>query len=178
MTLSRRTVLATGAAAAAAGALPIVGTPARAAAPKSGKAAPAFYRFKLGDYEVTAIHDGIVQQPAFPDNFVRNAPKEEVQKAYAAVGFPTDRLTISFTTLVVNTGSKLVVLDTGFADNGAPSVGAMGATLAAAGIDPKAVDTVLISHFHGDHISGIRSKGGDTVFSNAEHMVSEVEWKH
>lgn len=175
MTLSRRHVLATAAGAAVATAQSA--GPAAARAPLSGKAAPAFYRFRLGSFEVTALHDGIVQQPTFPENFVRNASKADVQKAYEAVGFPTDRLTLSFTPLVVNTGANLVLFDTGFADTGAPSVGTTVANLAAAGIDPKDIDTVVISHFHGDHISGVRNKAGAAVYPNAELMVGEAEWK-
>ena len=83
-----------------------------------------------------------------------------------------------FNILVVNTGRNLVLIDSGFGDNGAPTVGNLINNMAAAGIDPKNIDTLLVSHFHGDHISGIRAKAGAANFPNAEIMVPAVEWKH
>jgi glyoxylase-like metal-dependent hydrolase (beta-lactamase superfamily II) len=78
---------------------------------------------------------------------------------------------------VVNTGKNLVLIDAGFGDNGAPTVGSLAANMQAAGIDPKSIDTVLVSHFHGDHISGIRAKAGAANYPNAEIMVPAPEWK-
>lgn len=171
--LDRRTVLAGSTALAAAGlagTLPAV--PARAAAPMTGTQAPGFYRYKLGDFEVTAVSDGVVTMP-LADNFVRNAPKDEVNAALQAAFLPTDRLSNQYTPIVVNTGARLIALDTGRGPNGRYL-----ANLAAAGIDPKAVDVVLISHFHGDHIGGLRAADQSLVFPNAEIMVPAAEWAH
>jgi glyoxylase-like metal-dependent hydrolase (beta-lactamase superfamily II) len=86
-----------------------------------------------------------------------------------------------FTPLAINTGGKLVVVDTG---NGpaayASSKGASGqftTNMAAAGLDPKAVDTVVISHFHGDHVNGLLTADGTPAFPNAEVLVPAVEYK-
>jgi glyoxylase-like metal-dependent hydrolase (beta-lactamase superfamily II) len=76
----------------------------------------------------------------------------------------------------VNTGRNLVVLDTGFGDSGAPTVGGMRANMKDAGVDPQRVDTVIISHFHGDHITGLRLKDGSAAFPNARVMVPAPEW--
>ena len=82
---------------------------------------------------------------------------------------------------MVNTGSKLVVIDTGLGPtNFEQSKGAVGqfqTNLAAAGIDRNAVDTVIISHFHGDHISGLLAADGKAAYPNAEIMVPAAEWK-
>jgi hypothetical protein len=125
MTVSRRTILASGAAAVAAGALPATG-PAQAAAPKVGKQAPGFFRWNVGDFEVTAIHDGVVQGPVEAGR-IPNASLDDVKKLYAANFMSTERLTNHFTTIVVNTGSKLVLIDSGFNNNGAPTTGQMAA---------------------------------------------------
>ncbi|MCA1952919.1 MAG: MBL fold metallo-hydrolase [Hyphomicrobiales bacterium] len=148
---------------------------ALARAPIAGTSAPAFYRFKLGEFEVTALHEGEFTRP-LDAGFVRNAPLDEVQKVLAESFLPTDRLTISFTALLVNTGSKLVLIDTGFNDNGGPTNGRAVAAMKAAGIEPGQVDTVLISHFHADHLQGLRNKAGQIVYPNAEIMVPEQEW--
>src|SRR5215510_7089569 len=171
--LTRRTLLA-GAAAAAA---PLAATsPARAAAPPAGKQAPSYYRYKVGDYELTAILDG-VRQVKVDANTFRNAKVEDVQAALGASYLPKDQIGYYFHPTLVNTGSKLVLLDTG---NGPGSIqtgtGLTPANLAAAGVDPKAIDIVVISHFHGDHISGLRAADGALAYPNAEIKVPAKEW--
>jgi len=172
--LTRRSVLA-GTAAVATTALGA--GPSFAAAPLAGKQAPAFYRYKIGSYELTAIHDGVWMRD-IDDKFVKNAPWAAVQKAMSDGGMTPGKLAIPFTTLVVNTGSKLVVIDTATGGQLTPTAGLFGANLAAAGIDPKDVDIVLISHFHPDHINGIKTKEGAIVFPNAEIKVPAAEWAY
>jgi glyoxylase-like metal-dependent hydrolase (beta-lactamase superfamily II) len=109
---------------------------------------------------------------------VRNAGGSAVNKALAAAFLPPNILPISFTVLLVNTGSKLVLIDAGTAGQVADTAGVMMANLAAAGIAPAAIDTVLISHFHPDHIDGLKTKDGDKVFANAEILVPEPEWTY
>jgi len=167
--LTRRTLLA-GSAALAAGA-----GPAAAAVPPSGKQTPGVYRYRIGTFELTALYDGIWYRP-ITDKFIRNAPFAEVEHALAAAFMPADKLTTPFTTLVVNTGRKLVLIDTGTGGQIAPSAGALRDNLVAAGIDPKAVDLIVISHFHPDHINGIKDKDNGVVFPNAEIMVPAAEW--
>ena len=91
---------------------------------------------------------------------------------------PHDKLATPFTTLIVNTGKKLVLIDTGTGGQIAPSAGVLRDNLAAAGIDPKAVDQIVISHFHPDHINGIKDKDNALIFPNAELMVPAPEWAY
>ena len=125
--------------------------------PRPASRCAGFYRYKLGDFEITAFNDGFVKVPKL-DAFVVNKPLEEIQKAVEAAYIPKDNVLVPFNPLLVNTGKNLVLFDAGFADNGSPIQGQLLANLAAAGIDPKAIDTVIISHFHPDHISGLRSR--------------------
>jgi len=170
--LTRRGLLASTAALAAGS---LVAPTAHAVAPASGKQAPGFYRYKIGDFEVTAFNDGFVKVPKL-DSFVVNQPLEAIQKAVEESFIPKDDVRVHFNPLLVNTGSKLVLFDTGFGDNGSPTQGGLLANMAAAGIDPNAVDVVIISHFHADHISGIRAKAGAANFRNAEIIVPAEEW--
>jgi glyoxylase-like metal-dependent hydrolase (beta-lactamase superfamily II) len=172
--ISRRSLLAGSALAAAAATLP---GPVVANAPAAGKQSAGVYRYKVGDYELTALYDGVWNRP-IDEKFVRNVPFPEVQKALADSFLPPDRLPIPFTTLLVNTGSKLVLLDTGTGGQIIGSAGSMGTNLAAAGIDPKAIDVIVISHFHPDHINGIKTKDDDVVFPNAEIIVPAPEWAY
>ena len=169
--LTRRSLLG-GSAAAALGA----GTaPAAAKAPAANTAAPGIYRYRIGALELTALYDGIWYRP-ITDKFIRNAPFAEVEHALADAYMPADKLTTPFTTLIVNTGKKLVLIDTGTGGQISPTAGALGDNLAAAGIDPHAVDQIVISHFHPDHINGIKDKDNALVFPNAEIMVPAPEW--
>ena len=179
MELTRRHALAGAAALAATPLLPQA--PARAAAPAADKQAPSFYRYKVGDAQVTAISDG-VNNFALPDTFVLNVKKDEVNAALEKNFMPKDKMSIQFAPLVINTGGKLVVVDTG---NGAAAfasskgnVGQFGANMVAAGFDPKAVDMVVISHFHGDHINGLLTAENTPAFPNAEVLVPAAEWKY
>jgi glyoxylase-like metal-dependent hydrolase (beta-lactamase superfamily II) len=177
--LSRRHLLG-GAAATALTPLAAV-TPAVAAAPPAGKQTAGFYRYKLGTFEVTVVTDGSRAGP-LADNFVKNAKKDEVNAALAAGFQKKDELTIPFNPNVINTGSKLVAIDTGLgAGVFAQSQGKMGQyhrNLAASGIDAKAIDVVIISHFHGDHIGGLLDAEGKPAFPNAEVMVPAPEWAY
>jgi glyoxylase-like metal-dependent hydrolase (beta-lactamase superfamily II) len=177
MPFSRRHFMATAAAAAASPAVLSMSSTARAAAPMVGKQAPAFYRFKVGEFEVTTLHDGLIKV-ANPNTMITNKTPEEIGAALDGAGIPRDNMQNPFVPTVVNTGKNLVLIDTGFGDNGPPTVGAMANNMAAAGIDPKAIDTVLITHFHPDHISGLRSKAGEATYPNAEIIVASQEWKY
>lgn len=143
------------------------------AAPASTQA-PSFYRSKLGDMTVTAIHDGFARRPL--EGFVRNAELKDVQAAMTAAFLPTDALPIPFTTLVVQNGSNLILIDTGNGDSGAPTSGLWMQNFRAAGFKPEDVTHVVISHFHGDHVNGLRLKDGTGVFANAQVHVPAAEW--
>jgi glyoxylase-like metal-dependent hydrolase (beta-lactamase superfamily II) len=167
----RRTVIAGASAMAAAATLPDI---AEAAAPLATSQAPGFYRYKAGDYQITAINDGFFNRPL--EGFIRNAELPAVQKVMADAGLPTTAVPIPFTTLVVNDGKRLTLLDTGNGNSGAPTSGSWMANFRAAGFTPEQVDTIVISHFHGDHINGLRLKEGNAVFPNAEIHVPAPEW--
>ncbi len=172
---SRRTVMAGAGALAAAATLnlPAGVSPAHAqGAPVNQN--PGFYRYKVGDITVTAINDGFARRPL--DGFVRNAELADVKKAMEQAYLPADALSISFTTLAIQSGDKLALIDTGNGDSGAPTSGAWMKNFRAAGLDPKDVSSVVFSHFHGDHINGFRLKDGTALFPNAEVMVPAAEW--
>jgi glyoxylase-like metal-dependent hydrolase (beta-lactamase superfamily II) len=177
--LTRRTLL-TAAASAATALTPLARLPAHATAPLTGQQAPGFYRYKVGDYEVTVIVEGLRSFP-LPDTLVTNAKKDDVALAIDDAHLPKGQMTIPYAPVVVNTGSKLIVIDTGNGEIALKeSKGAIGQFMnnfKAAGFDPKAVDTVIISHFHLDHIDGLLTADDKLVYPNAEVIVPEVEWK-
>jgi glyoxylase-like metal-dependent hydrolase (beta-lactamase superfamily II) len=176
-TITRRTLLS-GAAAIGAAAVfePIAG---HAAAPPAGQQAPSFYRYKVGSFECTTISDGASTFP-LSDTFVRNVPKADAEAAAAAAHYPKGMITVPFNPQLINTGSKLVLIDSGMGgamfEKSKGAVGRTVTTLQAAGIDPKTVDIVLMSHLHPDHTNGIRAADNSLAFPNAEIMVPAKDW--
>src|SRR5262245_21877255 len=175
--LNRRHLLAGAGAATAATAIGLnFGVPrARAAAPPAGRQAPAFYRTKVGDFEVTQIADGARTFP-MPQGFVRNVPREQALAAAEAAYMPAGMVTVPFNPVVINTGSKLVLIDAGNGHEALPNAGLLPANLAAAGIDARAIDIVVLSHLHPDHCNGIRDANGGLAFPNAEIKAPSADW--
>ena len=177
--LNRRHIL-TGAALASAAAL-VPSASVQAAAPPVGKQAAGFYRYKVGTHEVTVATDG-VNKFRFPDGFVVGKSRDEINAEWATFYGTKDEMVVPYSPIAVNTGSKLVVIDTGTGEaNFERSKGAAGqfhSNLKAAGIQADQVDTVIISHFHGDHINGLLDKDNKLAFPNAEILVPAPEWKY
>ena len=120
MSLNRRMIFAAAGGALAAPAL-VSGARAQTAPAAAPAQAPGWYRFKLGSFTVTTVHDGFAQRPL--EGFVANKPAEEVRRAFADAFLPTDTLTIPFTVTVVDTGRALVVIDTGNGPGRIPTAG-------------------------------------------------------
>src|SRR5207237_6064073 len=150
--LSRRELLLGTAATSTALSLGIPAT-ARAAAPPVGKQNAGFYRYKVGDIEITVVTDGS-NTFKFADNHVTNKTRAELNAALEAAHFPKDLMTTPYNPIVVNTAGKLIVIDTGTGEaayeRSKGVTGQFQANLKAAGLDRNAVDMVVISHVHGD----------------------------
>jgi glyoxylase-like metal-dependent hydrolase (beta-lactamase superfamily II) len=172
--VTRRSALAGAAVAAVAGTL-LPMPSARAAAQAQ---APGFYRYKVGTIEVTVVTDGVNRLPV-TDEFVLNVKKEEVNAALAAAFMEPGVFVGPYNPVVLNTAGKLVLVDTGTSERGYQASKGMNGqlltNLAAAGIDPKAIDAVVISHYHGDHINGLLRADGSLAFPNAEVLVPARE---
>jgi glyoxylase-like metal-dependent hydrolase (beta-lactamase superfamily II) len=145
--------------------------PALAAAPMAKTSAPGFYRMMLGDFEVTAISDGTNPLPV--DTLLQGMNKADIT-ANLKKNFVASPLETSFNTFLINTGSKLVLVDTGAAGLFGPNLGKFAANLKAAGYSPEQVDEIYITHMHVDHVGGLAA-GGQRVFPNAIVRAQKAE---
>lgn len=138
---------------------------------------PGFRRMRVGNVEVIALIDGIARRP-LGEEFVTNAPLAEVRALLTAQGLPTEYIDIPFVPFLVVAGNRRILMDTGLGDWGGPTTGKLLENLRAAGYGPQDIDTVLITHFHGDHINGLRNRAGEFVFSRAKVLVPEPEYAY
>ncbi len=139
-----------------------VSATALAAGPQLKGQAPGWYRLQLGDFEITALNDGTLDLPV--DKLLQQpAPNTLKALQHAYLGVP---LETSVNAFLINTGSKIVLVDTGAASLFGPTLGHVLANLKSSGYTPEQVDEVVITHMHGDHIGGAGSDGKPS-FPNA-----------
>jgi glyoxylase-like metal-dependent hydrolase (beta-lactamase superfamily II) len=140
----------------------LAGAPAQAAAPMAKFQAPGFYRTTLGDFEVTVLNDGTLDLP------VNKLLKQPAAKTDAALAksFEKSPLQTSVNGFLINTGSKLILIDAGAASLFGPTLGQLLGNLKASGYKPEQVDEIYISHMHGDHVGGLAANE-QRVFPNA-----------
>jgi len=136
--------------------------PAVAAAPMVKTQAPGYFRLMLGDFEITALSDGTV--PLAVDQLLQQpAAKTKAAVAKAHLTLPTETSVNAF---LINTGSKLVLVDAGSGNLFGPTLGKLLDNLRAAGYTPDQVDNIVITHLHPDHIGGVAVQGA-MAFPNA-----------
>ena len=146
----------------AAASLAFAAVPAHAAAPMAKTQAPGYYRVMLGAFEVTALNDGSFDLPV--DKLLKQ-PADKTDAALARY-FQKPPVETSVNAFLINTGAKLVLVDTGTGGLSGPTSGTLLANLQAAGYKPEQVDDIFITHMHGDHVGGL-SHNGVAVFPNA-----------
>jgi len=133
------------------------------------------YPFKIGNFECLVISDGDFAIPHH--EIFTNAPVSQVEQLLFKHGFKPGGIAIQATCLLVKTGQKLVLLDTGFGADFEPNVGKLAENLQAEGIKPADIDIVILSHAHLDHMGGNTDAEGKPIFSNARYIISRGEWE-
>lgn len=175
--LARRQLLRGAAALAGASLAGGVLGPVRAKAPMMTAQAPAFYRFKVGAYEAIVVSDGPLQLgPPSSDVFI-GMSKEDMTKKLSDSFLSTERLALDQNVLVINTGNTVVLFDTGLGTTKmlGPDTGRLIMGLNAAGIDPKDVDAIALTHAHPDHCWALMADDGARTFPNAQIYMAQAD---
>jgi len=140
------------------------------------KTQPGFYRMMLGDFEITALNDGVVAYPI--SRVLPTATADQIKSGLLENGL-TDPVGLSYNAFLINTGSKLVLIDTGTGGklDDEPEfhgAGRLMANLRAAGYRPDEIDEIYITHQGQDHIGGL-TIGRERAFPNALIRVPKSE---
>ena len=175
--MSRRQALLGSAAVAGAATFNGLPLPAHAKAPFANDQAPYFYRFAHGKMQATVISDGILPLGE-PSGTFLGSSKEEIGKMLTNNFLSPSIVVLEQNILVLNTGDKLVLFDTGMGTSQmfGPTPGKMLANLKSAGIDPKDIDAVVATHAHCDHVWGIMGNDGSRNFPNAQIYISQADF--
>ncbi|MBS1189304.1 MAG: fold metallo-hydrolase [Rhodocyclaceae bacterium] len=145
---------------------------AAADAPLVKAQVPGYYRLMLGSFEITALYDGVID---LDTKLLKNTKEQEVQKLLARMFVKGPKVQTAVNAYLINTGSKLVLVDAGAAHLFGPTLGNVVDNLKASGYDPAQVDVVLVTHLHGDHVNGLVTADGRPAFPNAEVWSAQAD---
>ncbi|MCV0395571.1 MAG: MBL fold metallo-hydrolase [Rhizobiaceae bacterium] len=137
---------------------------------------PGFNRFKLGEFEVTTILDGERPGDGPHPIFGADQSAEAVADLMEENLLPPDRFVNMFNPTLVNTGSELILFDTGIGEGGREAgLGQTRSRIEASGYSPDDISIVVVTHFHGDHIGGLM-EDGEPAFANSRYVTGQEEY--
>ena len=175
--LNRRNFVKAGMAMSAAGSAILSPSMSMAAAEIKKTQAPGFFRFNVGSFEVTILTDGMNRTPLRFS--ASNIPEDELKEFLRAHHLPTDTRKSHLNVCLINTGTEVVLVDTGSGDNFTETAGKLTASLESAGYAVEDIDTVVITHGHPDHIWGIIDDFEEEPrFPNAKYFIDTAEWDY
>ncbi|WP_310600485.1 MBL fold metallo-hydrolase [Desulfobulbus sp.] len=144
----------------------------QAQAPPARAQVPGYYRMQLGRFEITALYDGAIQ---LDTKLLHNAKPADLDRLLARMFVGNPAMQTAVNAYLINTGDHLVLVDTGAAKLIGPSLGHVVDNMKAAGYEPDQVDTVIVTHLHGDHIGGLRDNQDKPLFAKATVWVPQVD---
>lgn len=145
---------------------------ARAEAPMAGTQVPGYYRMQLGQFEVTALYDGAIELDV---KLLHHAKPADLGRLLARMFVGNPKMQTAVNAYLINTGRNLVLVDTGAAKLFGPSLGFVMQNMKAAGYEPAQVDTVVVTHLHGDHMGGLNDADGKPLFPKAKILVAQAD---
>lgn len=176
LSISRRTLFVSSAAALAAPAILSRASFAQEAEQEPVIVSPETRSFTIGKFAVSTVRDGKVVAEKPHETFGTNQKPEEVAAALEANMLPSDKFINSFAPTLVDTGTDVILFDTGFGEGGrANGNGQLLSGLQSLGYEPGQISVVVLTHMHGDHIGGLM-EGGKPAFENARYVAGQVEY--
>jgi glyoxylase-like metal-dependent hydrolase (beta-lactamase superfamily II) len=145
---------------------------AMAEAPQVQTQVPGYYRAQLGKFEITALYDGMIE---LDTKLLKNTSTVELQVLLARMFVGNPKMQTAVNAYLINTGSHLVLVDTGAAKLFGPSLGYVLQNMKASGYDPAQVDMVIITHLHADHVGGLNDADGKPLFPKAKILVAQED---
>jgi glyoxylase-like metal-dependent hydrolase (beta-lactamase superfamily II) len=137
---------------------------------------PDIHKFKFGGFDVLVVKDGARASSAPQETFGTDQSAETVGKLLTDNFLPTDQFVNSFSPTLIDTGSDVILFDTGFGQSGrAMGAGRLVEGMAAAGYMPEDVTIVVLTHLHGDHIGGLM-EDGKPAFPKARYVTGQTEY--
>lgn len=131
-----------------------------------------FYRTMVGDFEVIALCDGIGKRQVEQRVGMLFGDKDKI-KGLLMGAYPAGEFDASISAFLINTGTKIVLVDTGTGVAGNPP-GTVIDNLRAAGYPPEKINEVYLTHMHPDHVGGLAA-GAERLFPNAMVYASKSE---
>lgn len=144
----------------------------QAEAPQVQTQVPGYYRTQLGQFEITALYDGEIE---LDTKLLRNTSAAELQGLLSRLFVGNPKMQTGVNAYLINTGSHLVLVDTGAAKLLGPALGYVLQNMKASGYEPAQVDTVIITHLHGDHVGGLNDASGQPLFPQARILVAQAD---
>ncbi|MDH5822451.1 MBL fold metallo-hydrolase [Luteimonas sp. RD2P54] len=151
--------------------------PGAAAAAAPPAAHPDVHRFRIGTLDAAVLRDGDIRFPNDGAILGQGRPKADIDAVLAAAGEPVDVVHLSVQALLVRSGDRVVLFDTGAGDAAFADAGRLPRSLRAAGVEPAAVTDIFLSHAHADHAGGLLDAEGAPAFANARIRMAAPEWQ-
>ena len=136
----------------------------------------AAFSFQIGSFDCLAVSDGAFAGSGIQPLLFGQTPQDLVDQILAETGIDPSQLVAQKTSVVIDTGSEMVLVDTGSGAGGGPGAGLLIDNLRREGIQPDDITVVVNTHGHADHIGGNVTAGGNALFSNARYVSSQEEW--
>lgn len=135
-----------------------------------------YFNFKVGTTEFLSVTDGHALFGPVQPTFAPLAKPDEIKKVLADNFLPTDKVDVAFNVLLVKNGNQNILFDTGCGVLFGPDSGKLPENLRKAGVPPEAIDTIILTHAHPDHVGGLLDAQGQQVFKNAAIYIAQAEY--